>query len=242
MKPGDILVKEFGDMTSVYCYNFHDEPLTVNLGSKKGAGVKHIFTGPYEGLKIEATGLFSQIQEGIELRWQGVRTGIAEGFSTNSNCHLRRYAYFRVLCLGPYYSWESPRHGWVDSEIPRCIHQAQKLISKLVSNYGEKEPGDEHGVYETLREEKPGPSTSSEGMIKKDDQAAENVRINHVVALAWTASGSKRVRIGIGYRLLFLVWFRLLYRVLSYLQRIVLCSSSASGPPWNLIWSDVLQR
>lgn len=86
MKKDDILVKEFHDMTSVYCYNFRDESLsaetTVNSSSDEGACVKHIFTGPYENLKVQATRLFLQIQEGIELSWQGVATGIAEGIST----------------------------------------------------------------------------------------------------------------------------------------------------------------
>jgi hypothetical protein len=83
MKADDISVKEFPDMTSVYCYNFRDKLLpaeiTVGPGSEGGACVKHIFTGPYEELKAQATGLFLQIQEGIELGWQSVTTGIAEG-------------------------------------------------------------------------------------------------------------------------------------------------------------------
>ena len=86
MKPDDILVKEFHDMTSVYCYNFRDESLsaetTADSRSDEGACVKHIFTGPYENLKVQATRLFLQIQKGIELSWQGVATGIAEGIST----------------------------------------------------------------------------------------------------------------------------------------------------------------
>lgn len=86
MTKDDILVKEFHDMTSVYCYNFRDESLpvetTVDSSSDEGACVKHIFTGPYENLKVQATRLFLQIQEGIELSWQGVATGIAEGIST----------------------------------------------------------------------------------------------------------------------------------------------------------------
>jgi len=83
MKADDILVKEFPDMTTVYCYNFRDETLpvetAVNPKSEKGACVKHIFTGPYEGLKVQATGLFLQIQEGIELGWRSVTAGVAEG-------------------------------------------------------------------------------------------------------------------------------------------------------------------
>ena len=83
MKTDDILVKEFHDMTSVYCYNFRDECLptetAVGSSSNKGACVKHIFTGPYEDLKVQATSLFLQIQEGIELGWQSVATGVAEG-------------------------------------------------------------------------------------------------------------------------------------------------------------------
>lgn len=89
MKPDDISVKEFSDMMSVYCYNFRNEPLpgepSLVVG---GVCVKHIFTGPYEDLKVEATGVFLQIQENIELGWQNVTTGIAEGIST----HLIRFA------------------------------------------------------------------------------------------------------------------------------------------------------
>ena len=67
-------------MTSVYCYNFRGGPLPAEPGSAEGRPcVKHIFTGPYEDLKGQATGLFLQIQEGIELGWQSVTTGIAEG-------------------------------------------------------------------------------------------------------------------------------------------------------------------
>jgi len=83
MKTDDILVKEFPDMTSVYCYTFHDELLpvetTANPKSEKVACVKHVFTGPYEDLKVPATSLFLQIQEHIELGWRSVTTGIAEG-------------------------------------------------------------------------------------------------------------------------------------------------------------------
>ena len=85
MKTDNILVKEFPDMTSVYCYDFRDEPLLVETavdpGLKKGVYVKHIFTGPYENLKVQATTLFFQIQEGIELGWQSVAAGIADGIS-----------------------------------------------------------------------------------------------------------------------------------------------------------------
>ena len=91
MKACDTSVKEFPDMTSVYCYKFGDERLPVGpVSVEEGACVKHIFTGPYEGLKIQATALFTQIQEGIELGWQSVTTGIAEGTS-------RRF--IRCLCL-----------------------------------------------------------------------------------------------------------------------------------------------
>lgn len=89
MKADDVLVKEFHDMTSVYCYNFRNEPLpaetAVNPSSEKGACVKHIFTGPYGDLKIRATSLFLQIQEGVELGWQSVTAGIAEGILTQSH-------------------------------------------------------------------------------------------------------------------------------------------------------------
>lgn len=80
MKAGDIVVKEFPDSMTVYCYNFHDD-----LCSEKGACVKHIFTGPYETLKTRATDLFDRIQEGLELSWQSVTAGIAEGISAISS-------------------------------------------------------------------------------------------------------------------------------------------------------------
>ena len=80
-------------MTSVYCYNFRDEPLSaetaIDPSPGKGACVKHIFTGPYEDLKVQATGLFLQIQEGIELGWQSVAAGIAEGISMRPVHHFR---------------------------------------------------------------------------------------------------------------------------------------------------------
>lgn len=93
MKTDDTPVKEFHDMTSVYCYNFRDESLTVgttvNPSSDKGACVKHIFTGPYEDLKVQATSLFLQIQENIELGWQNISTAITEGISTRLVRHFR---------------------------------------------------------------------------------------------------------------------------------------------------------
>ena len=83
MKPTDISVKEFPDMTSVYCYNFHTElhPVEVSTGtgSENRACVEHIFTGPYGDLKVQATEVFYQIQEGLELMWQSVSNGIADG-------------------------------------------------------------------------------------------------------------------------------------------------------------------
>lgn len=89
MKPGDMSVKEFGDKASVYCYNFRDVPLSVtDPNSEKGACVRHIFTGPYADPKVQATDLFYQIQEGVELSWQGVKTGIAEGTRTGSTRHF----------------------------------------------------------------------------------------------------------------------------------------------------------
>ena len=102
-----------------------------------------------------------------------------------------------LLRLGLYYSWASPRHGWVDSEIPQCIHQARKLISKLVSNYRDTDPGDEIIPDEMVWEElpvDPRPSTSSNDAEGQDTRVTGNVRIDQIVALAWTASGSRRVR------------------------------------------------
>ena len=184
-------------MTSVYCYNFRDGSLPVGTAadpsSGKGACVKHIFTGPYEDLKVQATSLFLQIQEGIELGWQNVATGIAEGISTRLVHHFRLTA----LPLGQYYSWASPRHGWVDNEIPQCIHQVRKLISKFVSDYGDKDPGDESHLDEMLCDglsADPQPSASSHAAKEEDAKVTENIRINHTVVLAWTASGSRRVR------------------------------------------------
>ena len=82
MQADDILVNEFPDMTSVYCYKFRDKRLPIGSSSAgEGACVKHIFTGPYEDLKVQATNLFTQVQEGIELGWQSVTAGIAEGTS-----------------------------------------------------------------------------------------------------------------------------------------------------------------
>jgi len=74
-------------MTSVYCYKFGDERLPVGaISVEEGACVKHIFTGPYEDLKVQATTLFTQVQEGIELGWQSISKGIAEG---TSRCFTR---------------------------------------------------------------------------------------------------------------------------------------------------------
>ena len=87
MNPDDITVKEYPDMTSVYRYRFGEERPTVGSSSaEEGACVKHIFTGPHEGLKVQATRLFTQVQEGIELGWQSVTTGVAEGTSGNLIC------------------------------------------------------------------------------------------------------------------------------------------------------------
>jgi len=74
-------------MTRVYCYKFRDAPLPIKSNPVEGACVKHIFTGPYEDLKVQATNLFIQVQGGIELGWQSVTTGIAEGTSE----HLTRH-------------------------------------------------------------------------------------------------------------------------------------------------------
>jgi hypothetical protein len=110
MKPGDISVKEFGEKASVYCYRFRDAPLpALDLSPEtKGACVKHIFTGPYAEPKVQATELFYQIQEGVELSWQGVNTGIAEGISGQFICRSRQNAHlgFRpVLFLGVTPQW-----------------------------------------------------------------------------------------------------------------------------------------
>ena len=178
-------------MTNVYHYNFHDEPPPVGAGSEKGACVKHIFTGAYESLKIQATGLFYQIQEGVEMSWQGAKSGIAEGVSTGSHLvasvRTLTFAYFH---LGPYYSWASPRHGWIDDEIPKCVDEARRMISKSVKNYCEKDPGGKHDLED---DGKAGPSVSSDGTGEEEGRTAEDIRINHFVALAWTGSGSKRV-------------------------------------------------
>ena len=92
MKPADISVKEFPDMTSAYCYNFHTElsPVETSTGPgfEKRACVKHVFTGPYGDLKTQATEVFYQIQGGLELMWQSVSTGIADGILTLLICDL----------------------------------------------------------------------------------------------------------------------------------------------------------
>jgi hypothetical protein len=109
---------------------------------------------------------------------------------------LSPYLTPHLLHLGPYYSWASPHHGWVDNEIPQCIHQARKLISKFVSNYSDRDPGDESHLEEMICEglpTDPGPSTSLHETKKEDEKVTESVRITHIIALAWTASGSKRV-------------------------------------------------
>jgi len=85
----------------------------------------------------------------------------------------------------------------VDKEIPQCISQVRKLISKFVSDYGDKDPGEESHLGGMLCEglsTDPQPSTSSHATKEEDEKITENVRINHIIALAWTASGSKRVR------------------------------------------------
>ena len=72
----------------------------------------------------------------------------------------------------------------------------RKLISKFVSDYGDKDPGDETHLDEMLCEglsADPLPSTSSHA-AEEDEKIAEDIRINHIVVLAWTASGSRRVR------------------------------------------------
>lgn len=118
-------------------------------------------------------------------------------FNASSLSPITLYLMHRRLHLGPYYSWLSPRHGWNDSEIPQCIHQARKHISKFVGGYCDKDPGDENNIDGALCEELsagPRPSTSSHGTKEEGEKATENIRINHVVALAWTASGSRRVR------------------------------------------------
>ncbi|KAF9785403.1 hypothetical protein BJ322DRAFT_827862 [Thelephora terrestris] len=167
MKPDDISVKEFSDLTNVYCYSYEAPPL-------ERAYVKHIFTGPYEDLKTQATGLFYLIQEGVELKWQHLSIGVAEG---------------------PYYSWRSPAGGLADSEVPQCIHQARKLIYRAVTNYGDKDPGDEIDLDEMMGDEPPAdplPSSSSYNPSKDDNEIAWKNGINNFVILAWTASGTKK--------------------------------------------------
>jgi len=85
----------------------------------------------------------------------------------------------------------------VDNEIPECISQVRKLISKFVSDYGDKDPGEESHLDGMLCEglsADPQPSTSSHGAKEEDEKITEGIRINHIIALAWTASGSRRVR------------------------------------------------
>ena len=38
------------------------------------------------------------------------------------------------------------------------------------------------------------PSTSSHNVKRDDEKIAENIQIDHIVALAWTAPGSRKVR------------------------------------------------
>ena len=113
MKPEDMSVKEFGDKASVYCYNLREEPVQVaDANSEKGACVRHIFTGPYADPKVQATDLFYRIQEGVELSWQGVKMGIAEGTGTDSTWCFRQNAHvgFRaVLLLGVTPTWLDER-------------------------------------------------------------------------------------------------------------------------------------
>lgn len=98
MKADDISVKEFPDMMSVYCYSFRDGPLPIeSRPAEKVACIKHIFTGPYEDLKDQATSLFLQIQEGIELGWQNVTTGVAEGTLTYLICSASPYTASTLL-------------------------------------------------------------------------------------------------------------------------------------------------
>lgn len=90
--------------------------------------------------------------------------------------------------------------------------------------------------------DKPAGSMSSEG----GDATAESVRINHIVALAWTASGLKRVCSTGCYPLCFSHgpdswWGVLVYRVPSFPPRITLCSSFALGLLWSLSWSDAFK-
>ena len=200
MKTGDILVKEFPDMMNVYCYNFHD-PSPVGHSSEQVGCVKHIFTGPWDALKKEATSLFYQIQDGVELTWQGLSTGIAEGVSTNLvSVHSFiqiTHAVSGIPNSGPYYSWSSPRHGWVDDEIPKCIDRARKLISRFVNHYGEKDPREDLDLSEAPWDEllgDPIPSTSPRSAREGGDKAVEMILVNHVVTLGWTTSGSRKVK------------------------------------------------
>ena len=80
--------------------------------------------------------------------------------------------------------------------MPGCICEARKLISQFVRDYGEEDARDEDnvdGVPSKEMAEKSAASTSLEAMGGSGDELAENIRINHVVVLAWTGSGSKRV-------------------------------------------------
>lgn len=73
--------------------------------------MKHVFTGPDKGLEKQAKKLFYQIQEDIELSWQSVKTGIAEGALTRFSYRFRQKAYLwpcfarPVLLLGVAPPW-----------------------------------------------------------------------------------------------------------------------------------------
>lgn len=84
----------------------------------------------------------------------------------------------------------------MDEETPGCILEARKLISQFVRSYGEKGARDERDfdrVPSQETPEKPAASASSQAVGREVGEVAEDIRINHVVVLAWTGSGSKRV-------------------------------------------------
>jgi hypothetical protein len=119
---------------------------------------------------------------------QTTRFFLSSGLPRLTQCLLR---------LGPYYSWRSPAGGLADNEVPQCIHQARKLIYRSVTNYGDKDPGAEFDLDEMMCDELPVdplPSSSSYNPSKDDNEIAWKNGINSFVVLAWTTSGTKKVR------------------------------------------------
>jgi hypothetical protein len=103
MKQENISLKEFSDTANVYCYNFIDDrpPSGTAVDPEPGTGVcvKHVFTGPYNAMKTQATGLFYQIQEGIELAWQRPSAGISEGTSEVTHIYRQTVSSYVALVL-----------------------------------------------------------------------------------------------------------------------------------------------